>query len=198
MKRATFLALFVGQCNAHGGLFIPPPRNSQDNILPDFVGGRSPKTPCTCSNGNGNGKVGCDQGLRGKADGQNCLWGSQGCSIGCAKCATNAEGPFSPGPFSGAPPQAGKIGFRTRYCNATYNSAPSPTNPVPLINSTIPKEAWTLNLAATPGSEEDSYRFNPWYASLIVLIGPWSSPAKPDLISNVCGCVGVHQGMHLL
>ena len=45
--------------------------------------------------------MGCDQGLRGKADGQACLWWSQGCSIGCEKCATNAEGPFSPGPFSG-------------------------------------------------------------------------------------------------
>ena len=108
--------------------------------------------------------MGCDQGLRGKADGQACLWWSQGCSIGCEKCATNAEGPFSPGPFSGKAPQAGKIGFRTRYCNATHNSGTSKTNPTPLINSTLPKEAWTLNIGAEEGSEEDSYRYNPWRA----------------------------------
>ena len=132
--------------------------------------------------------MGCDQGLRGKADGQACLcvstsappplppsaqnssfvrlcsWWSQGCSIGCEKCATNAEGPFSPGPFGGKAPQAGKIGFRTRYCNATHNSGTSKTNPTPLINSTLPKEAWTLNIGAEEGSEEDSYRYNPWRA----------------------------------
>ena len=47
-----------------GALFIPSPRNSQDRDLPQFKGGRSPATPCTCTNGNGNGKDGCDQGLR--------------------------------------------------------------------------------------------------------------------------------------
>ena len=98
------------------------------------------------------------------ANGQSCFWFSQGCSIGCEKCATNAEGPFSPGPFGGKAPQAGKIGFRTRYCNATHNSGTSKTNPTPLINSTLPKEAWTLNIGAEEGSEEDSYRYNPWRA----------------------------------
>lgn len=47
-----------------GALFVPSPRNSQDKDLPQFKGGRSPATPCTCTNGNGNGKDGCDQGLR--------------------------------------------------------------------------------------------------------------------------------------
>ena len=145
-----------------GALFIPAPRNSQDNQLPEFKGGRSPATPCTCVNGNGNGKNGCDQGNRAGGDGQACLWWSQGCSIGCEKCATNSEGPHSRGPFHGTGPQSGKIGFRTRYCNATHNSAKSATNPTPLINSTLPLEAWTLNIGAEEGSEEDSYRFNPW------------------------------------
>ena len=134
-------------------------------MLPQFKGGRSPATPCTCVNGNGNGTDGCDEGLRGGGGGQACLWWSQGCSIGCAKCQTNAEGPHgNKGTFHGTGPQAGKIGFRTRYCNATYNSAKSATNPTPLINSTLAKEAWTLNTGATEGAEEDSYRFNPWRA----------------------------------
>ena len=107
---------------------------------------------------------GCDQGNRAGGDGQACLWWSQGCSIGCEKCATNSEGPHSRGPFHGTGPQSGKIGFRTRYCNATHNSGTSKTNPTPLINSTLPKEAWTLNIGAEEGSEEDSYRYNPWRA----------------------------------
>ena len=60
-----------------------------------------------------------------------------------------------------APPQSAKIGFRTRYCNATFNSAGAPK---PLINATIPRHAWTMNVNAEEGAEEDSYRFNPWRA----------------------------------
>lgn len=48
-----------------------------------------------------------------------------------------------------------------RYCNATWNSAGAP---VPLINATLPRNAWTLNMDAVEGAEEDSYRFNPWRA----------------------------------
>jgi len=62
---------------------------------------------------------------------------------------------------SGAPPQAGKIGFGTRYCNSTFNSAGAP---VPMINATLPRHAWTLNMGAVEGSKEDAYRFNPWRA----------------------------------
>ena len=40
-----------------GALFIPTPRNSQDNVLPQFTHGKSPATACTCTNGNGDGKV---------------------------------------------------------------------------------------------------------------------------------------------
>jgi hypothetical protein len=165
MRALVCLAPLVGVAMGHGSLFIPPPRNSQDNVLPQFANGRSPATPCTCTNGNGNSKEGCDRGLRGQADGQACLWWSQGCSIGCAKCATTMDGPsakLSHGPFGGKSPQSGKIGFRTRYCNATHNSAASATNPHPMMNSTLPKGAWSMNIGALEGSEEDSYRYNPW------------------------------------
>ena len=140
--------------------FIPPPRNAMDNVLPEYANGKSPTQGCTCTNGNGSPKKGCDQGLREQGDGQSCLWWSQGCSIGCEKCVTAIEG-FSQ--FNGKAPQAGKIGFSTRYCNSTFNSAGAP---VPLINATLPKHAWTLNMGAVEGSKEDAYR-----SSLHELIG---------------------------
>ena len=37
--------------------------------------------------------------------------------------------------------------------NATWNSAGAP---VPMINATLPKEEWTLNMGAEEGSEEDA------------------------------------------
>jgi len=146
--------------DAHGALFIPTPRNAIDSTLPGWEGGKSPTQSCTCTNGNagGDSKSGCDEGLRGPA-GQSCLWWNQGCSIGCAKCVTDPSLNFSD--FTGHAPQAGKIGFRRRYCNDTWNSAGAP---VPMINSTLAPEAWTLNIGAEDGSEEDSYRYNPWRA----------------------------------
>eukprot|EP00040_Diaphanoeca_grandis_P011897 m.60909 g.60909 ORF g.60909 m.60909 type:complete len:403 (-) comp22904_c0_seq1:338-1546(-) len=133
----------------HGALFIPTPRNSMDSTLPGFEDGKSPSEACTCNNGNGSPTTGCDRGLRGNADGQSCLWWSQGCSIGCEQCVTETAGTT---PISGNPPQAGKIGFGKSYCSN------------PKTNATLPKHAWTLNLGVTEGSEEDRYRFNPWRA----------------------------------
>lgn len=89
-------------------------------------------------------------GLRGPGgDGQSCLWWSQGCSIGCDECATETYG-TKPIP-QGEAPEAGKIGFRTRYCNST-------------MEPTLPKHAWTLNVDAVDGAADDSYRYNPWRA----------------------------------
>lgn len=33
-----------------------------------------------------------------------------------------------------------------------------------MINATLPKVAWTMNMAAVEGSVNDSYKFNPWRA----------------------------------
>lgn len=140
---AFTLATWASPAVAHIALFVPSPRNAIDRFLPDFVGGKSPDTPCTCANGlQGKGSGECDQGLRAGGGGQPCLWFSQGCSIGCDKCT--GEGP-------GAPPHTDKVGFKTRYCNSTFEP-------------TLPKYAWTMNLGAEDGSEEDAYRYNPWRA----------------------------------
>lgn len=155
MSRVLVFFALVSSVAGHGALYIPTPRNAMDRALPEFEGGKSPKEACTCNNGNG-GKsatsTGCDMGLRGgvdgKGDGQSCLWWSQGCSIGCDECATVTAGTT---PISGNPPMAGKIGFRKRYCNST-------------LAPTLPRHAWTLNMDAEEGADEDSYRFNPWRA----------------------------------
>ena len=166
MLRALTLAASALTCAAHAGLMIPGPRNADDRFLPGF----GYTSECNC--GNGLSKVrppplgdkahpgdACDQGIRTTGGGQSCWWWSQGCSIGCAKCATELIGPT--GAAGGNPPHADKIGFRKRFCNASYNSAGAP---VPMINSTLPRDAWTMNVDAIEGAEEDSYRFNPWRA----------------------------------
>lgn len=113
----------------------------------------------------------CDQGLRVNGGGQPCLWWSQGCSIGCEKCATDFIG--TTGSAGGAGAHKDKIGFSKRFCNVSYNSAKAPA---PLINSTLPREAWTMNLHAVEGSEEDVYRFQPWrapgYAPVVDAVSP--------------------------
>jgi hypothetical protein len=86
------------------------------------------------------------------------LWWNQGCSIGCAECATDIIGPHGSAGGAGAHPD--KIGFSKRFCNASYNSG----GPAPMMNSTLPREAWTMNVHAIEGVEEDAYRFNPWRA----------------------------------
>ena len=148
------ITILVERVTSHGALYIPTPRNAMDASLPEFKGGKSPIEACTCNNGNGGydgTKTGCDMGLRGgfdgQGDGQSCLWWSQGCSIGCKTCATET-GEVN---ITGNPPQAGKIGFRKRYCDST-------------LESTLPREAWTLNVDVVEFSEEDSYRYNPWRA----------------------------------
>jgi hypothetical protein len=95
-------------------------------------------------------KGACEQGIRSTGGGQSCWWWSQGCSIGCKQCATELIGPD--GAAGGNSPHTDKIGFRKRFCNSSYNSAGAP---VPLINSTLPREAWTMNVHAVEGTPED-------------------------------------------
>merc|ERR1711907_188896 len=160
------LASCVALVNAHGALYKPTPRNAMDNILPEYANGKSPTQGCACTNGNPGGdfKTGCDGGLRfteeGLSDGQACLWWNQGCSIGCHKCMTEIDPQWSEHD-SGTGGNHGKIGLLTRYCNASFNSKGAPD---PLMNATLPRHAWTLNMGAVEGSKEDVYRYNPWRA----------------------------------
>jgi hypothetical protein len=53
MQRSLLLIfmLLLPCINAHAGMVFPTSRNSIDRSLPDFEGGKSPNTPCTCANG---------------------------------------------------------------------------------------------------------------------------------------------------
>lgn len=129
---SLLLASLVAAVAAHGALVTPPPRNAVDRFLPEFEGGKAPKTSDSCNCGNSSS--GCSSGLREVANGQSCLWFSQGCSIGCRACT-------GVGSHSAA-----------RLCEGATQEP------------TLPKRAWTMNRWAVEGSANDSYRYNPWRA----------------------------------
>lgn len=54
----AILASVVDIGCGHGALFIPPPRNAMDNVLPEWADGKAPSQGCTCTNGNGDYKTG--------------------------------------------------------------------------------------------------------------------------------------------
>ena len=68
--------------------------------------------------------------------------------------------------INGNPPHADKAGFRKSYCETPSTAA------------VLPKAYWTMNIHATPGAEDDSYRHNPWRA-------PGSAP-----VVDPCGQAG--------
>merc|ERR1712216_72800 len=155
MLRAVILASCLAACVwGHAAMIIPTTRNSMDRVLPAFAGGKSVATTCTCADNRA-----CDMGAARKegGGGQPCLWWSQGCSIGCPYCLTDPKHPANNGTIptksiKGNPPHADKAGFRISYCDK------------PTTASVLPKEYWTMNIHATDGAENDSYRFNPWRA----------------------------------
>lgn len=165
--------LFLGSVLGHASMMLPVPRNANDQGLPQFSGGKSPQTPCTCANGIGGiggEKSGCDMGPLKKysGGGQPCLWWSQGCSIHCDTCLTAAvDGVIPTAPITGLPPHADKAGFGVSYCKQK-TEAPW----------TLPKVAWTMNINAIEGSTEDRYRYNPWRA-------PGTAP-----VVDACGQAG--------
>eukprot|EP01052_Picozoa_sp_SAG31_P048251 SAG31_NODE_10014_length_1195_cov_2.343978_1_plen_219_part_01 len=176
MLRAVASAALLSTAAGHAGLIIPTTRNSIDRLANGFsVDGQGLRTPCTCADrGDGHAQGcrgdGCGPGLGPKCAsgsdlnvrakggaGQPCLWWSQGCSIGCDFCLTDPKHPDNKGKvptkaITGNPPHADKAGFRKSYCDA------------PKTKAVLPKEYWTLNLAAVPGAANDSYQFNPWRA----------------------------------
>ena len=108
----------------HGTCWLKNATAGRVHLAGASSGGVGAKPPLPAPGGGGgnhnNDGQPCDQGLRVNGGGQPCLWWSQGCSIGCAKCATDLIGPH--GSAGGNPPKAGKIGFQKRFCNASYNS----------------------------------------------------------------------------
>jgi hypothetical protein len=154
LMRLCILGYVAVMVSGHAALIIPTTRNAMDRRLPEFAGGASPSTTCTCGN-NFNGA--CDVG-RARAEGgggQPCLWWSQGCSIGCEYCLTDPKHPWNNGtiptkPIVGAAPHADKAGFRTSYCE-------NPTS-----KAVLPKQFWTMNTHAVDGKAVVCHM--PWYS----------------------------------
>jgi hypothetical protein len=171
--RAVVLTLIgAAEVAGHASLVTPVPRNSNDRDLAPWANGSSPLTPCTCANGWGGGHQaetdGCDLGpfKKDSGRGQACLWWSQGCSIHCDYCATAPPGGLIPTqPVTGNAPHADKAGFGKSYCNQTLEKP-----------WTLPREAWTMNIDAVEGSEEDRYRFNPWRGKCVPHADPAGCP----------------------
>lgn len=115
-------------------LISPPSRNALvDRDLPQLADGKWPGSTDGCNCADPKGGCPAARGARG-ALGQSCLWFSQGCTIGCAKCT-------------------GQNGHTTKsLCGSTMK---------PTIND--PKLR-TMNIHAAAGSVNDSYMYNPWRA----------------------------------
>jgi len=78
---------FLNQCESHGGLTFPPPRNNHNNINPANF------TPP----GNTTGDL---YHAGGPCAGSECLWFSEGCYHGCSNCSLNYP---SAGNYYGTP-----------------------------------------------------------------------------------------------
>ena len=164
------LTVLVGVSLGHNSLVIPVPRNAIDGQTAAMKGGATVPggLTCTCANSH-DCPMGAARSVGGA--GQPCLWWSQACSIGCPYCLTDPRHPANNGTIptaeiTGNPPHTDKAGFRKSYCER------------PTTAAVLPKPYWTLNIHAEEGSEEDSYRFNPWRA-------PGSAP-----VVDPCGQAG--------
>ena len=120
MRTLVQLSLLSGVA-AHGGLTFPPPRNNHNNIDPRNI-----------SHENGN-YASCQGG---PCSGDECLWFSEGCFIGCPSC-------------SSVMPVAGN------YFGAPNCSAPA------LIEPTLPDKfrTWNIENLSTHG---DFTKYHPW------------------------------------
>lgn len=130
------LAALAAHTAAHVQMLSPMPRNAIDRDLPQWAGGRfgngtceRAKTKHTCWGGDcHNGTQPCDVG-------QNFLWFSQGCSIGCTEC----DG------LNGNPNYRDRCG-----------SGMKPTNNDPRFRG--------LDRGVPAMSAQDKYQWNPWRA----------------------------------
>ena len=90
MIRAAVLSQALTLVASHGMMLTPAPRNARDGALPEFADGKwgnetsgGEHPGCNCANHEG----GCAPATqRPTANGQPCLWFSQGCTIGCKTC----------------------------------------------------------------------------------------------------------------
>ena len=135
-KSCGLLVLLALAVDAHVQMISPMPRNAVDRDLPQWKGGNFGNDTCvraptklTCWGGDcHNGTQPCDVG-------QNFLWFSQGCSIGCAECDGYNDNP----------------NYRDRC-----GSGMKPTNNDPRFRG--------LNREVAAMSAQDVYQWNPWRA----------------------------------
>ena len=174
MMRATSLCALVGVAAGHSSMIMPPARNSIDAELPQYSGGKHPPTgwidakraPCT------NGTTTCNSG-------QSTFWFSQVRAITLLSnrhCVPAWAGTLAKR-WGGVRRRTGTLAnvgaaFRGQGCTigckacdgigarlANYDHCPGES-----IKPTLLPKYRTANRHATPGSELDVFKYNPWRA----------------------------------
>lgn len=128
------LAVVLDTVRGHGALVDPPPRNAVDRVLPEFQNGQFPAHTVGCNCGQASGCP-AGRGVRAAANGQACLWFTQGTTIGCSRPDN-----------------------QTQHTNKSLCANPTTTA---TLND---PRLRTVNLDAEAGGPDDVYRWNPWRA----------------------------------
>ena len=119
----------IASCAAgHGGLTFPPPRNNYNNIDPRNTTAQPGQSPTWLKQGVPGGPC----------SGDECLWFSEGCYIGCPSCSSEMP----------------KLG---NYFGKPNCSAPA------LLQPTLPEQFRTVNIH-NRSTHGDFTRHHPWRA----------------------------------
>jgi len=141
-------AAMLTTVDAHGAMLTPPPRNAIDSTIPGMDWGNG-------STHTGHLEplgVSCANGTEPCKPGQSVFWFSQGCTPGCETCDSQ-----------------GQRVANWDHCAATRKAPFEPT---------LAPQYRTANRNATPGTEQDIWKFQPWRS-------PGLAP-----VSDPCGMAG--------
>ena len=133
----------------HGSMIMPVSRGGIDAVLPEYNHTFPPTGVIEPYT------CRCVNGSEWCASGQGCFWFSQGCNVGCDECTGNGS----------RLPNFDQCPHRRKGPPGEMEGALDPMYR-------------TTNLAATPGSVEDIWKFNPWRA-----------PGKAPVFDS-CGMAG--------
>ena len=140
--------LLAAGASAHSNLIYPKPRNAIDSQLPEWSGGKAPYKWTPYDDW----PCACRNNSEPCESAQTCLWFSVGCTIGCKECDGGSKGGSNPN--------------NVDRCGSGMAAT---------IND--PKYR-TVNRDASPGSDADWTKHNPWRA-------PGAAP-----IFDACGRAG--------